>query len=149
MRDTVRRHSRQAEVEAEQGQALLEFALVAVFLVMIIFGIIDFARLFFAYATMSNGAREGARYAVAHPEPAHDPDIEARTRAMLVVIGSDADVVIERPGSSDGYFGEGCTVPFYCRVRVRVTSDFDVWTPVIPSLNLVAQASMHIETTTE
>ena len=53
--------------DGERGQGLLEFALVVVFLLIVMFGIIDFARIFFGYATMSNGVREGAHYAVVHP----------------------------------------------------------------------------------
>ena len=74
--------------EREEGQGLLEFALVAVLLFMLIFAIIDFGRLFFAYATMSNGVREGARYGIIHPN--EDADIEARAQAMLVIVGGEA-----------------------------------------------------------
>jgi hypothetical protein len=127
-----------------EGQALVEFAFVAMFLFLVIFGIIDFARLFFAYATMSNGAREGARFGITHPND--DAEIEARAQAMMVVIGSDATVSIEYPGGDDpDDYPPGCTTPHQCRIQVIVTSDFDMWTPVIPSLSLEARATMHFE----
>jgi hypothetical protein len=127
--------------EGEQGQALLEFALVAIFLVLVLFGIMDFSRLFFAYATMSNGAREGARFAITHP--GQDTAIEERTRGMLVLIGGEATVEIEYPDEGT----EDCPTGHepLCRVQVRVSSHLDVWTPLIPSLDVLAQATMHIE----
>ena len=54
--------------QGEDGQGIVEFALVAGFLLLILFGIVDFSRLFFAYATMSHGVREGARYGIIHPD---------------------------------------------------------------------------------
>ena len=79
----------------ERGQGLLEFALVVAFLAITMFAIIDFARVFFGYATMSNGVREGARYAVVHPED--DGGIIAAAEAMMLVIGSPVDVAVDFP----------------------------------------------------
>src|SRR5688572_6229296 len=45
------------------GQSLMEFALVAPFILLVIFGIIDLGRLMHAQATVSNAARQGARFA--------------------------------------------------------------------------------------
>ncbi len=49
---------------AQQGQALLEFALIITVLLMMIFLIIESARILWAWNTVQNAAREGARYAV-------------------------------------------------------------------------------------
>jgi hypothetical protein len=138
----VRKKRMKEKTESREGQALVEFAFVFMFLVLVLFGIIDFARLFFAYATMSNGAREGARYGIVHPTD--DAEIEARAHAMMVLIGAEADVEIQRPGEDDGS-NPGCTTPHLCRIEVVVTSDFEMWTPVIPSLPLEARATMHFE----
>ena len=46
------------------GQALVEFALMAVVLMMIMFIIIEAARILWAWGTVQNAAREGARYAI-------------------------------------------------------------------------------------
>ncbi len=42
----------------ERAQSVLEFALVVPLFLLLIFGLIDFARLLFTYASLSNGARE-------------------------------------------------------------------------------------------
>ena len=145
-------HAREAGADKERGQGLLEFALVVVFLVMTLFAIIDFARVFFGYATMSNGVREGARYAVVHPES--KAAVEAAAREMMLVIGSPVDVDVEFPaldGDGDPYLDLGdepCGETHRgvrCPVVVTATTEFDVWTPIIPSFTMEAYATMHIE----
>ncbi|MFN2166149.1 MAG: TadE/TadG family type IV pilus assembly protein, partial [Anaerolineae bacterium] len=74
--------ARNSKPEGEKGQGLVEFALVALFVLLTLFAIIDFARVFFGYATMANGVREGARYAVVHPD--EEGDIKAAARAMML-----------------------------------------------------------------
>jgi hypothetical protein len=106
------------------------------------FGIVDFSRLFLAYATLSNGVREGARYGIVHAAPEHEDDIIDRAESTMVVIGGDAEVTVEFPDTDEP---DGPYCAHLCRVVVRATSDFDAWTPIIPSFQLVAQATMHIE----
>jgi hypothetical protein len=55
-----------------RGQAVVEFALVAPFLFLLIVGIIEAGRLVFNYHTLNHAAREGARYAIVHGENAFD-----------------------------------------------------------------------------
>jgi len=123
-----------------QGQTIVEFALVVSFLFLILFGIIDFSRLFFAYATMANGVREGARYGVVHPDD--DAGIVGHAQAMMVLIGDEATVTVDFP-DSDEYGNSRCS--HYCRVVVMATCDFDVWTPIIPAVEIRAQSTMHVE----
>ena len=47
----------------ESGQTLVEFALIASLLFLILFGIIEFGRIFHAYLVVTSAAREGARKA--------------------------------------------------------------------------------------
>ena len=47
-----------------RGQALVEFALVVPFFLLLLFGIIEAGRFIFYYETLSNATREGARYAI-------------------------------------------------------------------------------------
>jgi len=49
------------KLRSERGQALVEMALVLPVLVLLIFGIIEFGRVFNAYLIITNAAREGAR----------------------------------------------------------------------------------------
>ena len=47
-----------------RGQALVEFALVIPLVILLLMGIFDFGRAVFAYNSLSNAAREGARVAI-------------------------------------------------------------------------------------
>jgi len=49
------------------GQSMIEYALILPFFVLFIVGIFDLGRAFFSYITITNAAREGARYGTLHP----------------------------------------------------------------------------------
>ena len=55
---------RQRGYPHDSGQGLVEFALVLPFLLVLVFGIIEFGNAFRTYQTVTNVAREGARQAV-------------------------------------------------------------------------------------
>lgn len=50
-------------MKAQNGQSLVEFALVLPLLVFLLFGIMDFGRIFHAYLTIDHAGREAARAA--------------------------------------------------------------------------------------
>ena len=50
----------------EHGTTMAEFAIISVVFFMIIFGIIEFGRLFYTHNALTDAARRGARYAVLH-----------------------------------------------------------------------------------
>jgi hypothetical protein len=50
--------------DAEQGQALIEFMLTVPILFMLVFGIIDLARMMFAFSQVIDAARQGVRYGI-------------------------------------------------------------------------------------
>ncbi|MCH7699183.1 MAG: pilus assembly protein, partial [Chloroflexi bacterium] len=47
----------------DRAQSLVEFALVAPFLIILMLGVIDYGRVYFAYVSVTNGARTGADFA--------------------------------------------------------------------------------------
>jgi len=51
-----------------QGQGILEFALVLPLLFVVVFGVLDLGRIFFATIGLTNAAREGVRYLTMHPD---------------------------------------------------------------------------------
>jgi Flp pilus assembly protein TadG len=130
----------QDKPDTQKGQGLVEFAMVITLLLLLIFGIIDFARVFFGYATMANGVREGARYGIVRPED--EAGMEAAARAMMVVIGAPVDVQVNYLDKNVD--GSDCKTHL-CTIQVVATSDFPVWTPVLPNIPMAAMATMHIE----
>jgi len=137
----------------DKGQAMVEFALVSVIIVFIIIGTVDFARAFFTWASMANAAREGARYGIIQPRrwtSADYPDpnnIEFRARDMLSDLGSTTPVIeihcYDQWGQAHEYERDWCRTGMQIQVVVKAT--FQSWTRVIPTLNLVAKATMVIE----
>lgn len=134
--------SQATKTNHEEGQGLLEFTLIFFLLVMVIFATIDFARLFFSYATISNAAREGARYGIVHPGDPSDPSdprnqaIIGTAESKMVVIGGTSSVQLTYP--------DGCADPT-CPIRVSITANMDVMTPILPSVTLASTSTMHIE----
>ena len=81
----------------EKGQDLVEFALIAPLLLLIIFGIFDLSIVVWDYNTIANAAREGARYGIIASHDCGDPDDEdrcvdeMRTRVYRLTTGLDQD----------------------------------------------------------
>ncbi len=59
--------NRQKKLQSEKGQSLLELALVLVFLLILLAGVIDLGRMMYEYLTMRDAAQEGAGYAAVFP----------------------------------------------------------------------------------
>jgi Flp pilus assembly protein TadG len=68
-----------------RGQSLVEFALVLPLLVMVVFGVLELGRVFFAYIAITNASREGARVYTFRPNVTLIADI---TTAALNEVGS-------------------------------------------------------------
>ena len=60
-----------------RGQGLVEFALVLPVLILVIFGVLELGRAFFAYIAITNAAREGARVFTFRPDVTTITDIRA------------------------------------------------------------------------
>lgn len=107
----------------ERGQSLLEFALLVPILLIILAGVLDVGRLYFAYVAVTDAAAEGAAYAAVCSPNCTDGDIRARAKAAsggLVQVVEDDQVVIERPTIASG-----------APVTVTVTYEFALATPFI------------------
>ena len=55
----------------KKAQSMVEFAIVLPILLLLVFGIIEYGRLFFAWISVENVARVGARYASTEIGRAH------------------------------------------------------------------------------
>lgn len=72
-------------MRSERGAAIVEFALVVPILILLVFGIVEFGRVFYIQSTISGAAREGARAMALG-----DSDAEARARAQDALGSVDA-----------------------------------------------------------
>ena len=88
-----------------RGQALVEFALVAPLLLLLILGLIDFARAWNVYQVLTDAAREGARNAVVQNQTMAEADVVAIVEAALGRASLDPDkttITITGFGSGQG-----------------------------------------------
>lgn len=131
-----------------RGQALVEFALLALILVLMLAGAVDLGRAFSAWIAMGNMARTGAQYGTIVPlvDPSSSDgisvgEIEAGMRAAALaeqptIFGSTPDVDAEWIDGED------------CLARVTVTYNFEpiLQIPPIPSsITLERKAQMRIQ----
>ena len=104
------------------GTAIVEFALVAPFLILLTLGIIDFGRMMWASTTVEHISREAARYASLHGAGAKTEATETTTETYAEdratgLDSSDLNVAVTFLGGSNA---SGSSV------TVGVTYDFDL-----------------------
>lgn len=123
----------------QRGAAAVEFALVLPVLLLVMFGIINFGVVFAQQISLSNGARQGARYAVTDTTICSQITSEARAGAGTIGM-SPADVGVSvSPGC--GGSGKPCAGSAYGS-DVTVTTTFrSDW--VIP-LDLIPGFPSHV-----
>lgn len=134
----------------ERGATLVEFAIVAPLLFLLLFGVIEFARLITTFVSVSTASREGARYATAVgpdaafgnvPRYINCAGIENAVQAKIpaVAVGS-GDITIEwddGPGGTVVADCQGGTAPTISniqsghRVVVTVERTFNAVAPII------------------
>jgi Flp pilus assembly protein TadG len=126
---------RKKVVNDEQGQALIETALVITVLLLLLMGLLDLGRVYFTYLALQNAAAEGAAYGMLHPtwqtsDAGADPSI----------VNPDPENIDYRARneSEDGLVNwSGITVTVDSLfptpgnpLTVTVTYDYEVLTPV-------------------
>lgn len=107
-----------------KGQAAVELAFVLPVFFLLIFGIIEGGRLIFTYNELTNAAREGARYAVAHGTQASSPAEASDVQAYVLEksVGLESPALTVSTSWLDGNKDPGS--------RVRVSANYS-YEPVI------------------
>ena len=113
---------------AQRGQALVEFALVAPVMLLLLLVAVDFGRVLFSFIAVNNAAREGAQYAAEHAMDMDTPlDVDAYNAEVIAAAVGEVNV--------QGQGGEGvmtvsnpsCTLassgaPMSCDIAATVTA---------------------------
>jgi hypothetical protein len=92
------------------GQATVEFALSAMVLLLMLFGILEVSRQVFTITGLSNAAKEGAHYAALHPETTVATLTQQIAPQLFLVTPADVRVTIDCPTCS----GPGVCLPPSC-----------------------------------
>jgi len=109
----------------EDGQTLVEFALVLPIFLLVLFAIVDFGMAFHAWITVTNSAREGARFGAVR---ATSTEIEQRVRDTATSLEqANLSVAVT---NAEGQPGES--------VVVDVSYDYSLMTPLADLLNMVS-----------
>jgi len=109
----------------EDGQSLVEFALVIPIFLLVLFAIVDFGMAFHAWITVTNSAREGARIGAVR---ATSGEIEQRVRDTATSL-EQANLSVGVT-NAEGQPGES--------VEVDVSYDYSLMTPLADLLNMVS-----------
>ena len=112
----------------EDGQAMVEFALILPVFLLILCGIIDFGWLFYNQLSLNNACREGARYAVVNT--ADDASTQAiinhiENTTTTVFANDGVDIKIEYSSPADPTAGD---------ITVSMEAEISFFTPVLSTV---------------
>lgn len=85
----------------ESGASMVEFAFVAPFLFLLLFGVVEFSRLIGSYTTVWTAAREGARYATTSGESDVTSDVPRYRDCDGILQAAQALAITARVEASD------------------------------------------------
>jgi len=126
----------------ESGQTLVEFALIASLLFLILFGIIEFGRIFHAYLVVTSAAREGARKAaVTSNAAAIQASVESAVASLStnVVLTTKDNVLSTTPPAAGQvlyaiYYPPSGTREQFNPVEIYIKSRVDLVVPIISNI---------------
>lgn len=116
----------------QDGQSLVEMAILMIVLLLIMGGVLDLGRMYFTYLALQNAAGEGAAYGAIYPEwidsgDNSDPNnIEYRVRTEStgsLIDWSTTNIQVEVPSLDGG-----------SPITVTVEYEYDVITPMIQAI---------------
>ena len=125
-------------LRGEEGQDIVEFALVLPILMIVLFGIIDFGWIFYSTAMVGNAAREGARFAVMNYEGSVSTpgDLTTLTNQVELNVQTSLPTYLKNSFSAlDVQVDEGITASSAdpC-INVTVKSNIKLFTPVVSTI---------------
>lgn len=124
----MRKFFKKGRDKKEDGQSIVEFALILPVFLLILCGIIDFGWMFYNQLTLNNACREGARYAVVNTADGADmaaitTHIENSSKNVFDKDGVEINVAYSSPGD-----------PTEGDVTVTLKAEITFFTPVLSSV---------------
>ena len=124
----MKKHFRSKKNKREDGQAMVEFALVLPIFLLILCGIIDFGWLFYNQLSLNNACREGARYAVVNTADG------SNTQAIINHINNSITTVFANDGVSIEIEYSSPADPTAGDITVSMEADISFFTPVLSTV---------------
>ena len=89
----------QPGIEGQRGQSLVELAVVGLVLSLILAGVVDLGRAYFAYIAVADAAAEGAGYGAAFPDTGEDEIKDRVVGASGGLVSIDREMVVVNHGA--------------------------------------------------
>jgi len=124
----------------QKGLALVEMAISVFFLVLILFGAIEFGRVMYMRNTLNLAAREGARRAAVTPSPVNTGNIVSYVESYIPFDHTGISVSVT---SNPAGFTSGSTITV--AVNLPFTTVVPLLITQLNSITLTGQASMRYE----
>jgi Flp pilus assembly protein TadG len=134
------------KIGAQRGAAMVEFALVSLFvLIPLLFGIIEFSLILYNQAMITNASREGARAAIVYDEPrateaAITTVVNNYCQDHLITFGSATPVTDAVPDACPDETSSGASI--------TVTVDYQYDWLVVPSFLTALLGQVNLSATT-
>ena len=134
--NSIHHHGRKARQGSgsNDGASIAEFALVVPLFLLLLFGVMDFARLFYVEVTLQNAVRQAGRYAVTGnhmPDPQHQGQNLSRVNSIIQVAQNAADgldvsaIQVSSLGGGQGSAGgPGDTVTISLTTNLKLMTAF-------------------------
>ena len=128
----------------EDGQSMVEFALILPIFLLILCGIIDFGWLFYNQLSLNYACREGARYAVVHT------DENADVQNIISHIENNSTTVFSNDGVNIKVTYSSPSDPTSGDVTVDMQAEISFFTPVLSTIlgeekTLTSTVTMKVE----
>lgn len=121
-------HRKAEKDKKEDGQAMVEFALILPIFLLILCGIIDFGWLFYNQLSLNNACREGARYAVVNTAE------DASTQAIINHIENSTTTVFANDGVDIEITYTAPNDPTSGDIKVTLEAEISFFTPVLSTV---------------
>jgi Flp pilus assembly protein TadG len=129
----------------EDGQALVEFALIVPIFLLLVFAVIEFGQAWNVYQSINSAAGIGARTAVlANPTVTLDT-VAARINVNLHAAGIDTAAAIKTVAGFKGTSGSPATVTISYPYQLHWLQPFMGWTTAQAAFNMNSSVTMRNE----
>src|SRR5260370_31688693 len=147
----------ESNLSSRRGSSIVEFAVSAFLLLLVVFGVFEFCRMALVYANLANASRVAVRYAITHGDD--------RTKACNVGVGCGATDGTAASGDICGTSGVLTSIAkgpldtskLVCTtsglggatgtaVRINVSYAYDPWFNIVPDKGTLSSTSQGIIT---
>jgi Flp pilus assembly protein TadG len=120
------------------GQTMVEFALTATVLVLLIFGLINMAILVYNYNTACSAAREAVRYAIVHSPTGPNPATTAQIQQVAINYApalnlTSSNITVSWPADSN--------LPSQDDAKVAISHNYNLQIPFLPSITVTVTST--------